>query len=411
MAESDSDRLSKDLAALRIDREARPEGGGARRVFGVLAVLGAIGAIGWFVVYPRLWAAVFKTEVKVTQIVKVSASQAQTTLTTTGYVVPQRTAKVGTKVLGRLAEVTVRENQAVEAGQVIARLDDVDTRSAIAAARARVQAARARAQTARANLEEVRQQVARERAAVDKGVTPRGVLQDLEARLKALEEQARAVDAEARAAQAEVDTLEVSYGHLTIVAPLSGRVVGKPASVGDTVTPGGPPIAEIVDTTSLLVETDVPEGRLEDVRLGAACEIVLDAYPRKKHPGEVTEISARINRAKSTVVVKVRFTGDMDGVLPDMAARVNFLFGKPDEVNLQAADKIVVPKEAVVERDGMKVVFVVGDGGVVKKTAVTLGPPFASGFELVQGPAPGTTIVANPPATLEDGHKIKEKTD
>jgi HlyD family secretion protein len=41
---------------------------------------------------------------------------------------------------------------------------------------------------------------------------------------------------------------------------------------------------------------------------------------------------------------------------------------------------------------------------------VSIGAPFGDGFELVDGPAPGTKIVSDPGAALADGQAIKEKT-
>jgi HlyD family secretion protein len=47
--------------------------------------------------------------------------------------------------------------------------------------------------------------------------------------------------------------------------------------------------------------------------------------------------------------------------------------------------------------------------GVVKMAPIKVGPAFANGFELVEGPPPGTRVVAQPPAQLTDGQRIKEK--
>jgi hypothetical protein len=67
-----------------------------------------------------------------------------------------------------------------------------------------------------------------------------------------------------------------------------------------------------------------------------------------------------------------------------------------------------VPGQALVDRAGARVVFVV-DGGKVHLQPVTVGKPFGDGFELVEGPAPGTKLVADPPETLADGQTIKER--
>jgi RND family efflux transporter MFP subunit len=405
-----SDQLSSDLAALKIARDERPEGGALKKIVFWLAALGGLAAVGWFVVYPRVAGAIFKKEVQVTEISLVSPAQGSVELTSTGYVVPQRTSRVAAKITGRIVTLDVKENQPVRAGQLIARLDDADQKSAIAAAQSRVAAARARAQTARAQLAETRQQVQREQQLAAKGVTPQSVVDDLVAREKSLAESVKAADADVRAAEAEVATLKLNLEHTEIVAPIDGTVIAKNAEVGELVGPQTvAPIVEIADFSTLVVETDVPEGRLGMVKEGGPCEIVLDAYPGKRYRGETLEISKRVNRAKATVEVKVKFVDDMTGVLPDMSARVSFLTEKLDEAAMKEPPKLVVPKSAVVDRGGAKVVFVLGDGGAVRMTAVALGPEFGGGWELKQGPGAGTRVVANPPADLTDGMKVKEK--
>ena len=108
-----------------------------------------------------------------------------------------------------------------------------------------------------------------------------------------------------------------------------------------------------------MVETDIPEGApARWSKVGSPCEIVLDAFPGKRYRGEAVEISPRVNRAKATVGVKVKFVDDADGVLPDMSARVSFLTQALDADALAAKPKTVVPASALAERGGAKVVFV-----------------------------------------------------
>src|SRR5688572_22717610 len=210
----------------------------------------------------------------------ISPSAAEVQVTATGYVIPQRTSKVGAKLPGRIAKVFVKEGDTVKEGDVIAQLEDADQRASVAASASRVGVAHARIQTARANLAEVTQQVERERALVASGAVGRANLDNLVAREAALKEQVKAAEAETNAAQADVGVGGVGLKDRTIIAPLGGRIVTKPATVGEFVGGVGNlgAVAEIVDFTSLMVEVDVPEPRLHLVKLGGDCEIVLDAY-------------------------------------------------------------------------------------------------------------------------------------
>jgi len=106
----------------------------------------------------------------------------------------------------------------------------------------------------------------------------------------------------------------------------------------------------------------------------------------------------------------VTFVDPTDGVLPDMSARVSFLSKELDKNALGEKPKTIVPSAALTDRNGAKVVFVI-DGDLVRMTPVTLGGANGNGFELMSGPAAGTRVVRDPPSTLVDGVKIKQKSD
>jgi len=413
-----SDQLSSDLASLRIDRDdgfsqgssPRPPGSsGVKRALVPLAVIAALAGAGWFG-WRKLEGEILKQEVKTTEIALISPSQAEVQITAAGYVIPQRTSKVGAKLPGRLAKVFVKEGDTVKEGDVLAQLEDADQKSQIVAASSRVGVASARTATARANLAEVSQQVEREKALVASGAVGRANLDNLVARESALREAVKATEAEASAAQADVGTFGVGLKDRTIIAPIGGRIVTKPATIGEFVGGIGNIglVAEIVDFTSLMVETDVPETRLHLVKIGGPCEVVLDAYPNKRYRGVATELGQRVNRAKATVVVKVKFADDPENVLPEMSARVSFLSKAITDAALKEAPKRVVASEAIVDRGGQKVVFTVDSGKLHVFPVKVGGPVGASAVELLDGPAPGVKVVAKPTNETTDGQRIKE---
>ncbi|HVY45558.1 MAG TPA: efflux RND transporter periplasmic adaptor subunit, partial [Minicystis sp.] len=261
---------------------------------------------------------------------------------------------------------------------------------------------------------ETKVQFDRVKILVDKGAEPRASGDDLAAKMKSLAEQvaaadteARAADADAAAAEAEVNALHVQLDSTTIASPIDGTATTKPAEVGDVVTPQST-LVELTDFSSLLMEVDVPESKLGQIKTGSPCEVVLDAYPDKRLRGEVVDVSPRLNRAKATGTVKVKVVDAVERMLPEMAGRVSFLAKALDPNEMKEPPKHVVPAGAVVDRAGAKVVFVV-DGGKVHMVPVKLGAPFGGGFTLVDGPAPGTHLVKDPPPTLADGEAIKEK--
>jgi RND family efflux transporter MFP subunit len=239
------------------------------------------------------------------------------------------------------------------------------------------------------------------------GAVPRAGVDDLERKVTSFDAQIRATEAEVGAANAEVESLATGLGNLTIASPIDGTVMSKPAAIGDVTNPAMP-LAELADFASMLVEVDVPEARLGQVKLQAPCEVVLDALASSRLRGEVVEVAPRLNRAKATGTVKVRLLEPPAELRPEMSARVSFLAKALDAAELAAPPKIVVPSSAVVDRAGGKAVWVV-DGGKVRLETVVLGEAFGAGFLLVKGPAPGTRLVKNPPADLRDGGAVQEK--
>lgn len=425
------DELSSQLASLRINRDAparaQRRSGVWRWLLGLAALAGA-GVAFYVYAVPRLEGELFKTAVTYTEVLSVSPAQASVQLTSAGYVVPQRVSHVAPKMPGKVAEVFVTQGQRVTPGQVLLTLDPTDDNANILAAKSRVAAVQARAASARASVLTLQAELAegklraeRERRLAKEGVSASGIADDLAARVTSLERRVAAAEAEAAAAAAEVraQTAELAamttrLDNLTIRAPIAGVLVTKPPQAGEVVSPQPPGISldmgsvQIADFDTLMVETDVPEQRLHMVSIGSPTEIVLDAFPSRRYRGRTEEITPQVNRSKATVIVRVSFVDDKEGVLPDMAARVSFLSKPLDPEALKQPPKIIVPSAAVAERGNDKVVFVVEDE-VVHMVPVKLGPPFGRGFELTEGPRPGTRLVASPPETMADGQRVKEK--
>lgn len=402
-----SDKLSSDLASLRIDRSAPKGPNRGLRAALALAFVGAIGWAGFVYGKPYVESQVFKAEVAVTEIASVSPSQASVDLTATGYVVPQSTAKVGAKIVGRIVKVSVTEGQSVKAGDVLFELDPDDQKAAVQSAQARVAAAGAKVATAKAQHAETELEHKRQQKLVEAGAVGRATLDDLAARRKSLEAGIKAAEAEVYAAQAEVQSLSTGLKNLKILAAIDGTAVTRPANLGDIASPDEP-LVELADFSTLLVEVDVPEARLGLVKQGGPCEVVLDSFGSERFPGEVVTIAPRLNRSKATGTVKVKLTKAPDTLRPEMSARVSFLAKPLDEAQMKEAPKTIVPGAALVDRAGSKAVWVVEDGKL-RLVPIKLGDAFGTGFVVESGPPPGTRVVKDPAESLAEGQAVKEK--
>lgn len=386
------------------------------RLLVIAGIVAAAVAVSAYLLVPYVKSKVFKTEIAVTEISLLSPAQSQVLFTSTGYVEPETLSQVAAKVAGRVVEIKVKIGQEVKKGDVLLELDRVNQMSAIRTTRARVAAAQAAAQTARAQVVEAENQARLARNMAEQGIGARAQAVDAEARVNSLRAAVKAADAQARAVQQEVAALEVDLDNYTVVAPFDGTILNEPPELGDVVGPAFGGVAsqvgmiEMVDFKSLLVNTDVPEARLHMVEKGKPCEVILDAYPDQRHRCRVKEVLPRVNKAKATVQVRVSFVDAVPKALPDMAARVSFLSAELDAAAMKEPPKKVVPKSAVLDRDGQSVVFAVEEERV-RMVPVELGAAMGDGFVVKSGPEPGTKVVANPPDDLSDGQTIKEKGD
>src|SRR5205823_4343393 len=69
----------------------------------------------------------------------------------------------------------------------------------------------------------------------------------------------------------------------TVTAPIDGTIISKPRALGEAVAPTTGPIVELADLRSLVIEAELPEGGMSQVKPGTPCEVVLDAFPSKRY--------------------------------------------------------------------------------------------------------------------------------
>ena len=133
------------------------------------------------------------------------------------------------------------------------------------------------------------------------------------------------------AAEANARNSQVAVDYTIIRAPFDGVILSKSANVGDLVTPfsnaadSKGAVVSMADMSTLEVEADVSESSLAKVKVGQPAEIVLDALPDSRFRGRISRMVPTIDRAKATVMTKVKFDEIDPRMLPEMSAKVSFL--------------------------------------------------------------------------------------
>ncbi len=404
-----------DLSKLRIDRGAKAQAESSSSKQTKIWALSAAALVIVAALFFFLRGAVNSvTEVDTHTITAVSPAQANAVLTASGYVVAQRQAAVASKGTGRLVYLGVEEGDQVSEGQILARLEDNDVRAMLAQARAALNFERANLNNAQAELTDATANYERMKKLIAEQMIRQSDFDAAEARYKRALAMVEAVGASINVGLAAVNAAEIQVENTNIRAPFAGTVLTKNADVGEIVAPFGASstsraaVVSIADMTSLEVEADVSESNIERIKPEQPCEIVLDAYQDTRYPGKVSKIVPTADRAKATVLTKIKFIERDSRVLPEMSAKVTFLNSQASTEMTTGAKKIVVPPAAVVTRGETKVVFIVREGNVVE-TPITTGNVIGSSLEVVSGLTAGERVVLNPPAEMVTGTQVKQK--
>ncbi|MFO1198194.1 MAG: efflux RND transporter periplasmic adaptor subunit [Burkholderiaceae bacterium] len=405
------------LSQLRIDRSATPARRRRRWLPWVLAAAVAAGAAAWALV-PR------PIDVQVTSVVTTYPSQQYAQLTASGYVVAQRRASVASKGTGRLVELRVREGSPVRQGELIARLDASDVVASLNVALAAVGQSEASVRQADAGLRQAQAEAAnaevelkRQQELAAKGfVSPQAVdaaeRRALSARAGVAAAQATIGSAKAalEQARAQVKVQQVNRDNTEIRAPFDGVVLVKNANVGDMITPFSAAagtlgaVVTVADMSTLEVEADVSESNVARVVADQPVEITLDAIPSARFRGSVARIVPTVDRAKATVMTKIRFEKLDPRVLPEMSAKVTFLSKAATDAEQQPV--LAVNPKAIVERDGRKLAYRV-QGDAAEAVTVSVGRRIGELVELSGATlAAGDRLVVAPPARLAPGAAV-----
>ena len=449
--QEDQEDLNKRLRSLKIDRgpaaspSAHPRS--PKILLLALSALVALVAVAGYLYFSSAAKPISVAEVK---LEGGGSSQGDTVLSASGYVVAHHKIAVGAKVMGRVAWIGVEKGDKVQQGQVLVRLEDSDFRAQSNQARANLAAAQARLDQMRtgsrpqeklkdkagvlqaeATLRNAEAEYDRSeklyragvssKAELDRAIAQRDTaraLVDAARQSSAMTdmgprvEEIRAADAQVRQMKAALDYADTQLAATEIKAPVSGTVLQRIVERGEMVSPSAfgesgarTSVVSLADLNDLQIELDISQTDFARLTMGQRAEIVPEAFPNLKYTGFIAEIAPEANRAKATVQVKVKVDNPDEQLRPEMNARVNFLAeGQPTEGKSPA--RVLVPKAAVVKKDGSAFVFVV-KGNKVEQRSIRLGEEAGDFYYVLEGLSGGESTATTGAEKLRDGDRVK----
>lgn len=282
-----------------------------------------------------------------------------------------RIVTIGAQIAGRITELAVTDNQHVQAGDVLLRIDDSDYQAnlkqadaGVAAAEAEIVNVAAQIEAQKAKVNAAQRQVAQAKAALDfakaedqrnRELLARGTatqqqaqqaastlrqdqaaLDSAEANVASAKSQVSVLQAQARSAEAQLEQAKASQeqarttlSRTTITAPAAGRATSISAANGTYAQPGQVLMMFVPD--EVWVKANFKETQLDLMRQGQPVDIDIDAYPDKSFHGRVDSIQAGSGTAFSLLPAE-NATGNYVKVVQRVPVKI--VFDKPPDVLL-----------------------------------------------------------------------------
>jgi RND family efflux transporter MFP subunit len=408
---ANSSNKSELLKQLRIDRQLPAANPRSPRILGVIAVVlvSLSGVLWWLFATGKT----FSVQTAIAQSLATAPANTAV-LEATGYVTARRQATVSSKVTGRVAEVMIEEGQAVQEGEVLARLDATDANAQLALAQAQLSVAKAQVADLQLLLEQAERDAARQLDLVARKLVSQQAADDAMTLAASRRSRLNAQRQEVKVAERNVELAQVNVDNTVIRAPFAGVITVKAAQPGEMVSPisagGGftrTGIGTIVDMDSLEVEVEVNESYIGRVQAGQPVTSTLNAYPDWKIPGKVIAIIPAADRSKATV--KVRISIDTHGdsrIVPDMGVRVAFLENPAARHDPQTIPGVLIPANAIRAQGDNNLVYVVENNRAHAKP-VTLGQSYADLRQVLSGLQANERVIIKPPVELRDGDRVQ----
>lgn len=337
----------------------------------IVALLVAAVAIGWWLTRGTQSGGMAPPQV--VNVIAPRDAQLANVIEAVGTAEAQASVNVVSEVDGRLVEVLFREGQQVEAGALLARLDDRQARAALA----------------RAEAERMDADAAWKRAS------------QLQSSQVLSEAEADTLKAALKAAQANHDAASADLADHRIRAAFAGVVGLRRVNEGAYVK-AGDIITTLDDLQQLQVIFSVPEKYLGQLANGQKVEVTSASYGNKRFVGEVSRIDTRVDAVNRTVAVKADIDNGEGLLRPGQFLQLYLRTGE--------RDALMIPEQAVLTEGAVSFAYTVNDG-VAQRNEVKTGSREQGWVEVIAGIGENDQVVINGHARLGTGSKVEVRDD
>lgn len=323
-----------------------------------------------------------------------------------GTIRPVLEVKISPDVSGEVVEICAKEGDQVAAGDLILRIRPDLYQSQLEQASASLGTLRAQFARQRAEERQARANHERNQKLFELNAISAAELQHSRTELEIAHSGLQAAEYAIRSGEAQLREARENLLKTTLYAPMDGIIsrmsVEKGERVVGTSQMPGTELFRIADFSRMEVVVEVGESDIVRIETRDSVEVEIDAYPRRKFRGEVTQIA---NSAKvANFEVRIELLPDSLKFLPGMSAAVRIVTDRRDGC-------LTLPVESLFIRDKEPCVWVADAEDKARAVVVTTGIQDLDRIEIRQGLSEDDRVVTGPAEaigqTLKEGQKLK----
>lgn len=293
----------------------------------------------------------------------------------TGKIQPEVEVKLSSEVSGEIIKLPVKEGQEVKKGDLLVMINPDIYKSTLNRAIAGLQSQKASLNQSQARLEEAQANYNRTKTLFEKGIISQAEWDKTASAYKIAQANVNATKYNVQSTAATVSEARDNLGRTSIYAPMSGTVSKLNVELGERVVGtkqmAGTEIVRVANLNNMEVVVDVNENDIIKVSLRDTTIVEVDAYPKKKFKGIVTEIanSSKTQGGADQVTnfeVKVRILEESYRDLlagkpksyspfrPGMTASVDIITNRKDDVLAVPISAVVMKNDTVAKKKSYK---------------------------------------------------------
>jgi RND family efflux transporter MFP subunit len=322
----------------------------------------------------------------------------QETRELTGTIHPLYRYIVAPKVSGRLMSIGKRIGDAVERGEILAKIDDGEYQQMVLEAEANLRIARANLAEAEAELDLARQELERVQSLEQKRIASLAELETARTRYEALNSRLELAKAQVEQRQAAINSAKIRLSYTKLVATQPGFVGERFVDEGAMLASNSA-VLSVIGIDTVIVRTTVIERVYGQVRMGQAAEIEVDAFPDQVFSGQVSRIAPMLDEASRVAQMEVVVGNSSLLLKPGMFCKVTLVLA--DKPSAQ-----VVPTRAIVTRNGTRGVFVIRQGETTAHFVPVRVGITTPGLTEIEEPAIEGVVVSIGQHLLEEGSTV-----